>query len=221
LDAGGFGGVTITKSITIDCHGTFGSILSAGTSAGIIVNVAATDVVRIHALSINGVGTGLNGIRVIGVSVALHLDAVEMQGFTTQCLDIALTGAVSAKITVERSTFRKCGATANSAGINAGNGARVTIRNSFIGDVVLGVAQGTTVSPAGGTTVLMTDSTVAAASSAAFRSITGGFIGASGNTLSNNVTVFVQNGGQIATGGDNPGFGNGPTGATTGTVGKI
>src|SRR5271169_4214305 len=30
LDPGGFGAVTITKSITIDCHEVFGSILSAG-----------------------------------------------------------------------------------------------------------------------------------------------------------------------------------------------
>src|ERR1043166_569185 len=36
LDPGGFGAVTITKSITIDCTGTFGSVLAAGTS-GIII----------------------------------------------------------------------------------------------------------------------------------------------------------------------------------------
>src|ERR1700724_3262996 len=33
LDPGGFGAVTITKSITIDCHATFGSILNSGTNA--------------------------------------------------------------------------------------------------------------------------------------------------------------------------------------------
>ena len=31
LDPGGFGTVTITKSITIDCTGTFGSTLASGT----------------------------------------------------------------------------------------------------------------------------------------------------------------------------------------------
>src|ERR1041385_960630 len=30
LDPGGFGAVTITKSITIDCGGTLGSVLSSG-----------------------------------------------------------------------------------------------------------------------------------------------------------------------------------------------
>src|SRR5438552_2281255 len=32
LDPGGFGAVTITKSITIDCHEIFASILSSGTN---------------------------------------------------------------------------------------------------------------------------------------------------------------------------------------------
>src|SRR5687768_10234879 len=38
LDPAGYGAVTITKSITIDCEDTQGSILSSGTT-GIIINV--------------------------------------------------------------------------------------------------------------------------------------------------------------------------------------
>src|SRR6186997_1028833 len=41
LDPGGFGAVTITKSITIDCTGTLGSILNSGTN-GVNVNDSAT-----------------------------------------------------------------------------------------------------------------------------------------------------------------------------------
>src|SRR5690606_36704243 len=52
LDPGGFGAVTITKSITIDCTGTFGSVLAAGVS-GVIVN-GANIVVSLRGLSING-----------------------------------------------------------------------------------------------------------------------------------------------------------------------
>src|SRR6185436_5932221 len=53
LDPGGFGAVTITKSITLDGTGTFASILSSLVS-GIIINVGATtDVVTIRGLSIN------------------------------------------------------------------------------------------------------------------------------------------------------------------------
>src|SRR4029078_5860907 len=42
LDPGGFGAVTITKSITIDCTGTFGSVLVSGTN-GIIVQAGVAD----------------------------------------------------------------------------------------------------------------------------------------------------------------------------------
>src|SRR3954468_20292992 len=44
LDPGGFGGVTITKSITISSEGFEAGVLVSGTNA-IIVNAAATDVV--------------------------------------------------------------------------------------------------------------------------------------------------------------------------------
>src|SRR5882757_8566668 len=52
LDPGGFGAVTITKSITLDGTGTNASILAAGTT-GIIVNAASDKVITIRGLSIN------------------------------------------------------------------------------------------------------------------------------------------------------------------------
>src|SRR3990172_5009777 len=64
LDPGGFGAVTITKSITIDCHEVFASILNSGTN-GIIINFdafQAADIrktVRLRNLNINGANTGL------------------------------------------------------------------------------------------------------------------------------------------------------------------
>src|SRR3984893_6698594 len=46
LDPGGFGAVTITKALTIDCDGTFGSVLVSGTN-GIVVAAGSTDVVAL------------------------------------------------------------------------------------------------------------------------------------------------------------------------------
>src|SRR5881392_1320633 len=43
LDSGGFGAVTITKSLIIDCTGTLGGILNAG-SNGVAVNIAGGQV---------------------------------------------------------------------------------------------------------------------------------------------------------------------------------
>jgi len=67
VDPGGFGTVTITKSITIDGGGTFGSILAAGTN-GVNVNdsnsgAPNTKVVQLRNISINGAGTGFIGIN--------------------------------------------------------------------------------------------------------------------------------------------------------------
>src|SRR3984893_18082597 len=46
LDPGGFGAVTITKSLTIKCQYTEGGILAAGTN-GIIINAGANDSVTL------------------------------------------------------------------------------------------------------------------------------------------------------------------------------
>ncbi len=93
LDPGGFGAVTITKSITIDCHEVFASILASGTT-GIIINIAvnANDplrTVRIRNLNINGAGasgtigtrTGINGIR-IDAALDVFIEDVMIDGFT-------------------------------------------------------------------------------------------------------------------------------------------
>lgn len=79
LDPGGFGAVTITKSITIDCSATFGSVLNSGTN-GIIINDSVTASpntieVMLRGLAINGGGptAGINGIRFIsGRSLVLE-----------------------------------------------------------------------------------------------------------------------------------------------------
>ena len=72
LDPGGFGTVTITKSITIDCTGTLGSILNSGGINGVNVNDSATGTpntidVILRGITIDGAGTtpGLNAIRFV------------------------------------------------------------------------------------------------------------------------------------------------------------
>src|SRR3954454_6074333 len=68
IDPGGFGVVTITKSITIDGYGPMSSILASGVN-GVIINITdANDVnstVTLRNLSINGATTGLNGVRIL------------------------------------------------------------------------------------------------------------------------------------------------------------
>jgi hypothetical protein len=66
LDPGGFGAVTITKAMTIDCTGTLGSALSSGVQ-GIVINAPTNANIVLRALDINGAGTtlGTNGVNVL------------------------------------------------------------------------------------------------------------------------------------------------------------
>jgi hypothetical protein len=65
LDPGGFGGVTITKAISIICEMGTAGVLVSGTNA-IIVNVpTANDKVLLEGLDIEGLGTGLNGVNIL------------------------------------------------------------------------------------------------------------------------------------------------------------
>jgi hypothetical protein len=73
LDPGGFGTVTIIKSITIDCRDAFGGIGHSG-SNGINIHfdsfweVDTRKTVRLRNLSLNSAGGGVIGIRITGGS---------------------------------------------------------------------------------------------------------------------------------------------------------
>src|SRR6266853_237200 len=72
LDPGGFGAVTITKSLTIDCDAGAGGVLNAGFN-GIIINAGSNDTIMLRNLAIQGGGVlgnggnpnGLDGIRLV------------------------------------------------------------------------------------------------------------------------------------------------------------
>ena len=74
LDPAGFGAVTITKSITIDCTGTLGGLLASSTT-GVIVNGAGI-IVALRGLAINGGPPnlpGVNGVRYLqGARVSIE-----------------------------------------------------------------------------------------------------------------------------------------------------
>jgi hypothetical protein len=74
LDPGGFGAVTITKSVTLDCTGTLGSILVSGTNA--IVVSGAGIIVRIRGITLQGITTGINGISALNMSELFVEDCV-------------------------------------------------------------------------------------------------------------------------------------------------
>jgi hypothetical protein len=78
LDPGGFGAVTITKSMTIDGGNFIAGVLVSGTN-GIIIN-APNSVVTIRGLDIDGLTTGLSGIRIISAK-AVFIENCTIYGF--------------------------------------------------------------------------------------------------------------------------------------------
>jgi len=86
LDPGGFGAVTITKSIQISSEGLEAGVLVSGTN-GIIINAASTDAVVLRGLDINGVGTGLNGIRVLS-AFRVFIENSQIRNFTQNGIDV-------------------------------------------------------------------------------------------------------------------------------------
>jgi hypothetical protein len=121
LDPGGFGAVTITKSITIDCHEIVGSIIAASTNA---INIpfdsftAAGETrktVRIRNLNINGADTGLNGIRITGAASAgsaVFIEDTVIDGFFgAPGRGISDERSGGGELSISNTTVRNTGAT--------------------------------------------------------------------------------------------------------------
>ena len=115
LDPGGFGAVTITKNMTIDCNGVSGGILAAGTN-GVNVNAAGI-VVVLRNLTIQGATTGLIGINFISGS-SLVLQNVVIQGFNAgSALGIKFSPSTVAQLVITDSTVDHNGVGAAGGGI--------------------------------------------------------------------------------------------------------
>lgn len=102
---GDFGPVTINKAITIDGGGIGGSI-TASFVHGIVVIAGGLDTVRLRNLSINGVGTGINGIRYLS-GRNLHVENVTIQNFTANGIDVNL-GFNNGNLTLKDSYINNC-----------------------------------------------------------------------------------------------------------------
>jgi len=85
LDPGGFGSVMIRKSITIDGTGMLSGVLATAGINGITIDITevkdpSISAVRLRGLSLNGAGTGTNGINIITAGAVSVEDSV-IDGF--------------------------------------------------------------------------------------------------------------------------------------------
>ena len=110
LDPGGFGAVTITKSITIDGGGgQVASVLVSGTN-GIVIAGASTDVINLVNLRFQGLNhSGLSAIK-FNSGNALNVINCYIWGFVNG-IEVSLNQATNATVFVKDSVVKNCSTT--------------------------------------------------------------------------------------------------------------
>jgi len=231
LDEGGFGQVTITKAITIDCDSGPGGIL-AGAGNGININAGAGDTVNLRSININGISGATDGVK-INSAKTVHILDMNIYNCSGAGINAAATGGANIFLTVKDTQIHECGSGVQmnatggglvaadidhvaiyntSTGINAQTASHFTLHNSTLFIDTIGVNQNGAAGGALGTIVGNTFANCATA----LQSIVGASMGASGNTFSGSSPVYNANGGSISSAGDNVNFQNGALGTANG-----
>ena len=136
LDPGGFGGLTIVKSISIVCDYTEGGVLSAGAGVnGFVVNLpSATDTVFLSGLDFNGAGNAQNGVRIVSGGIVHIQNSIIRNYRASNGLGMSIQPAGVLTLTVTNTTIDDNGTGATGGGMliqptGAGGRALVTLRN--------------------------------------------------------------------------------------------
>jgi hypothetical protein len=205
LDEGGFGTLTITKSITIEgtFGGGFGSTLASGTT-GFTINLTDASgndpqhTVRLRNLSINGTGasgtvgtrTGVNGVRIVLAAGSVFVENCLITDFSNKGITDERTtgGKLFVTDTIVRNT------TSTGIAISPSSGSTkisATLDNVRVQNCSFGVAVGS------GARVMINRSVFTGNTAAGIEGE--GFNGASevnvNNCISSNNATGVQNGG--------------------------
>ncbi|MBC8032325.1 MAG: hypothetical protein H7Z16_19735 [Pyrinomonadaceae bacterium] len=243
LDPGGFGTLTITKSITVNGGGAgqgYGSVLAALAPQGFLINITdAADVrktVRLNWLDINGASTGTDGIRFIA-GTALFVENTNIDGFVQEGIDISASSQainqlhlrnvmirnVATGININNTSTNATQMTLDNVNIskttnclNAGNGSRGQISHSFFSSCTgsgINSTQGSSPSD-----IAINDSSITGSG-------TGITVGAGTRVRAARVVITgngnalgVAGGGFVDTGGNNTIMGNGTNQDPNGTL---
>jgi hypothetical protein len=231
--------VIIDKSISIVADGVVAGLLPTGGSEAIIVNVGSSDVVVLRGLTLEGVGTGLDGIGFFGGGT-LHVENCAINHFSAR--GIVVDPNANSHIFIKDTVLRNAHSGivlgfANSATITASldnvrvennstdgilvqtNAVTASVRNS----VIAGNGTGVNVQTFGSTTqqVLNLESSIVSGNSS------DGILSDGANSTINitNVTVVkngtglsVTNGGHIVSFGNNKVTDNTTNGSPTKTI---
>src|SRR3954466_6963451 len=133
LDPGGFGALTITKSIRIVAQSGVAGVLVSGTN-GIVVSAAAADSVYLEGLVFDGLGTGINGI-LFNSGGSLGVQNCKIFGFTQW--GVLFTPTTPGKLTITNSVITSNGSSASFGGIKVVGRAGATTISGVIDRTLL------------------------------------------------------------------------------------
>jgi hypothetical protein len=236
LDPGGFGAVTITKSITINGTGTLAGILASFVN-GVIVSAGANDTVILRDISINGAGNGLTGIRYLSAGTLMvdHCSIYGFKGSPGRGIDAGLSATGNLKVVdtvienvledairmttssglliadIDNIRIMNCGQTA----VHAGDNVRGAITHSRINR-----ALNTGVLIGGGNSEVNIDESSISFCSFGLKSNAGSTLRVSNTLIGNNSVGLSLNGGAIVSLSGNSVTGNGFPGPFTSTSPK-
>ena len=239
LDPGGFGAVTITKSITIDGTPVISGVLVSGTP-GIVINAAPTDVVVIRGLDIDGLGTGTRGIQIIQAGKVIIQDS-EILGFTPRAISVE-PSAAPVQVCISNTRVRNSASngivvapgspairaqvTLNNVqiqentnfGLSVTAGGSVVVRDSTISDNGFSGLANIRVDATGGSATVDLDNVLVSGSATGISSLNGGLVRVNNSSIIDNITGLSQSAGTIMSFGNNRLAGNTVNGAFNGII---
>ena len=187
LDPGGFGAVTITKAITLNCSETIGSVLVAGTN-GITISAGAGDRVVLRHIQLQGLGPagtpGLVGIQ-INSGLAVSIEGCVVTQFSLQGIkDSRTAGGTRLFITDTTLSFNT----------DAGISVAATAANNAVLENVHSINNGFGVAVAVNNSVIVSRSVMSGSSTSGVTADTGAQLNINDSVISNNVTGVAANG---------------------------
>lgn len=143
INGGGYGGMTINKSLTVRARGGTGGVLVSGVN-GIVVNAGANDRVTLDGLDINGIGVGaqtsLSGIKVISAG---RVNIVNSEIFRFRVGVAVIPTSAATRVVLRNNHIYDNGiGVFNAPGSSTITGTVVTARENLINDNVCGVSSG-------------------------------------------------------------------------------
>ncbi len=137
LDGGGFGAITINKSLTIDLRRVWEGGVLTNVSNGITVNAGVSDKIILRGLNINGLNSNFHGIRILQAR-SVKITDTNIWNFNRNGISVENANP-TIRVSVRRSQIEDNGGNGVLVAPQGANTARVTVVNNEIDDNACGI----------------------------------------------------------------------------------